>query len=130
MKIVTYNLQQGGMGSVHWGRIIERFDPALLLVQESSPPHEHLPALAAAELRTRAFWAPAEGRAWGSGLYVNRGIVRPLTLGGFMGWLAGAEIEGSGGLGPRPGRSVPSACTPPGTPPTPPIRRRSTRCWT
>ena len=43
MKIVTYNLRYGSKDRVHWREVIRRFDPELLLVQESFVPAEHLP---------------------------------------------------------------------------------------
>jgi endonuclease/exonuclease/phosphatase family metal-dependent hydrolase len=102
MKIVTYNVRQGGAGLVQWARVIEAFDPDLLAVQEPAPPADHLPPLHG-DLGRRVAWTRADGAAgWGSAVHVRGGTLRPLDLDGFRGWLTGAEVEGlRGPAGPH-----------------------------
>ena len=98
MKIVSYNLRAGGTGRVHWREIIKRYSPSVLLVQESFPPEEHLPAKPREETETCSVWAPAfnanGNRKWGSGVYIPNCAVKPIRLPKFNGWIVGAEIQG------------------------------------
>lgn len=99
MRIITYNLRFGGTGRVHWGEILDGYDPEILLVQESYPPSEHLPPLLHGEKARNANWAAARGAKgdmkWGSGVYVKSQEPRPIPLTEFHGWVTGAEIEGT-----------------------------------
>ena len=98
MKIVSYNLRAGGTGCVHWQEIIERYSPSALLVQESFPPKEHLPAKPHEETEACSVWAPASNangnRKWGSGAYIPNCSANPIRLPKFNGWVVGAEIVG------------------------------------
>jgi exonuclease III len=98
MKIVSYNLRAGGTGCVHWQEVIERYSPSVLLVQESFPPKEHLPAKPHEETEACSVWAPAfnanGNRKWGSGAYIPNCSANPIRLPKFNGWVVGAEVEG------------------------------------
>lgn len=83
MRIVTYNLRYGGKRRVHWQNVIERFDPDLLLVQESFAPAEHLPPSSGDHRYEHAVWNPvvkANGQVlgWGSGVYCKG--FRPMPI--------------------------------------------------
>jgi exonuclease III len=103
MKIVTYNLEQGGKDFVHWRRVIEVFNPDLFLVQETAPPDQHLRPDEYGDLGSRAVWRPAGVRSgWGTTVYVKRGELRSLDLGGFDGRLVGVAVDGLCGPTGRP----------------------------
>lgn len=95
MKIVTYNLRFGGKGRVHWQEIIDRYDPDVLLVQESYAPAEHLPDDGE---ECCAVWSPAVGKnremKWGSGVYAKNQSPRMIRIPKFQGWVVGAEVKG------------------------------------
>lgn len=97
MKLVTYNLHFGGKGHVHWGQIIDQFDPDLLFVQESHAPDLHLPPLLHGERHKRAFWDRVQGEKgllnWGSGVYAKTYFPVPLSVLPEKGWITAAEIE-------------------------------------
>jgi hypothetical protein len=88
MRIVTYNLRFGGKGRVHWQEIINRYDPDVLLVQESFAPSEHLPD---DREDCQAVWAPVVGKnremKWGSGVYVKNQSPKMIRLQKFHGWV-------------------------------------------
>ena len=97
MHIVTYNLHFGGKGLRHWGELITRLDPELMLVQESHPAVDHLPPLIYGDGHERAVWSAVEREAgeiaWGSGVYTKSYRPRSITVPDFGGWVVGAEIE-------------------------------------
>src|SRR5262249_30100103 len=95
MNLVTYNLRAGGTGRVHWSRVLEDFRADLFLVQESAAPEEHLPPLWHGKSAGRAAWRRAEGRRWGSAVYVGGGEVRTSELPVFRGHVVGVEVVGA-----------------------------------
>ena len=103
MKIVTYNMQQGGSPDwLQWAKIIEAFDPDLLLAQESCDTGKYKLPQGHDNLKSKTVWWPVEGRYWSSAVYVKSGRFTPLTtLDNFNGLLAGAEVEGYSRLGRR-----------------------------
>jgi exonuclease III len=93
MKIITYNLLNGGGGNQHWSHVIEAFDPDIFLAQESYPPEK---CGLQQDLRGQAVWRPAN-KYWGTAVYAKCGKVTELkieNLGKFQGWLVGAELDG------------------------------------
>lgn len=96
MKIVSYNLQCGGKGRVHWNEIIAEHSPEVLLVQESYAPEEHLSPFKHDEIHEHAIWSPVESNGktlkWGSGIFVPNHHLKPIHLPDYLGWVVGAEI--------------------------------------
>ena len=64
MKIVTYNMRFGGASKDHWQRIVEEFDPDILLAQETFNPVEH--HRVGNNWCHNAIWHPVEGLNWGT----------------------------------------------------------------
>lgn len=95
MRIITYNLRTGGASKTHWSKVIDNFDPDLLLVQESYEPVLHLPTKAHGNLHRNACWKPVAGLKWGSAVYIKGGMARPLELPDFHGHVVGIEVDGS-----------------------------------
>lgn len=95
MKIATYNILKGGSQRVHWIKMIEDFGVDLLLLQESYSQDEHLPLLLYPDLQNQSAWAMIEKRGWGSAIFSRAGLVKPLVVPGFSGWVVGAEITGA-----------------------------------
>ena len=97
MKLVTYNLQFGGRGCLHWDEIIKQFDPDLLFVQESFAPDLHLPPMLHGERYKRATWDRVEGENrvldWGSGVYSKAYSPVPIQVLAERGWVTAAEIQ-------------------------------------
>jgi endonuclease/exonuclease/phosphatase family metal-dependent hydrolase len=93
--LATYNLRSGGRTRSHWAKVLEEFRPDILLVQETVDPAEHLPTLRHSGLLKKIAWRQAEGRRWGSGLYVGRGKPRPIELPDFQGHVVGMEVVGA-----------------------------------
>lgn len=80
MKIVTYNMQQGGSPDwLQWAKIIGTFDPDLLLAQESCDPGKYKLPPGHDNLKSKTVWWPVEGRSWSSAVYVKSGRLTPLT---------------------------------------------------
>ena len=109
MKIVTYNLRYGGKDRAHWREIIRRFEPELLLVQESFAPAEHLPRSANDNRCEHAVWNPVtktDGNVldWGSGVYCKGFRPVALEVPGESGWITGAEVDGFSFLDTPPRR--------------------------
>ena len=95
MKVATYNILKGDSQRVHWVRMIEDFGVDLLLVQESYPHHEHLPPLLFPDAGSRCAWEMAEKNGWGSGVFSRTGLVKPVAVPNFPGWVVGVEISGA-----------------------------------
>src|SRR5436190_19299437 len=95
MRIATYNILKGGSQRVHWVQMIEDHSVDLLLVQESYHHDEHLPPLLYPEARCRSVWEMVEENGWGSAVYTRNGLVKPIAVAGFSGWVVGAKIEGA-----------------------------------
>jgi endonuclease/exonuclease/phosphatase family metal-dependent hydrolase len=93
--VATYNLRSGGAKRCHWAKILEEFQPDILLVQETVDPADHLQPLLHAGLLARTTWNKVEGRRWGSALYVGRGEARPIELPDFQGHVVGVEVVGA-----------------------------------
>ena len=95
MKIATYNILKGGSHRVHWTKMIEEQGVDLLLVQESYPHDEHLPPLLYPALRQQSVWEKLEQNGWGSAIYSSNGLLKQISVPGFVGWVVGAEICGA-----------------------------------
>ncbi len=96
MKIAAYNLRAGGRRGdrVHWQRLLDTFDPDILLMQETLHPAEYLsPAFYRANAR-RIHWFPAAGRKWGSAIFIHSGRLKPLPLPLHHGSVVAAEVTG------------------------------------
>ena len=65
----------------------------LLLVQESYPPAVHLPPLLYPGAGRQVAWEMVEKNGWGSGVFSKTGLVKPVAVPGFSGWVVGAEIS-------------------------------------
>lgn len=91
MKIVTYNLWNGGSGNQHWSHVIEAFDPDIFFAQESYPPEK---CGLSQHLRQQAVWRAAN-KYWGTAVYVRYGKVTELELKDFGGWLVGIHAPAS-----------------------------------
>lgn len=72
-----------------------RHSPAVLLVQESYPPSEHLPNID--DVDSSSIWAPASNpkntMKWGSGIYIPDCSPTPIEIPEFNGWIVGAEVK-------------------------------------
>ena len=87
MRIVTYNLRQRGKREQWLGLRAE--SPDLLLLQESSDPATF------AELGEGSWlWEKAATARFGSALWSRSGMLTPIAIPGFGGWIAMARIEG------------------------------------
>lgn len=96
VTVATYNLLKGGSARAHWLTLIERHGVGLLLVQESYPPAEHLPASRYPDAAGRTVWERVGETGWGSGVYSHTGRVTPVPVPGFSGWVVGAEVTRAG----------------------------------
>lgn len=98
MKIATYNLRFGGgkKNRKHWMDILEVVQPDIFLAQETCDPRLYLDNDFYECNRERIVWQAVEERPWGSALYFTRGVVEPITIPGFEGWVAGAQVKGFG----------------------------------
>lgn len=65
----------------------------LLLLQESYPHDEHLPPLLYPDLRKQSVWEMVEQNGWGSAIFSSSGVLQPISVPGFTGWVVGAEIS-------------------------------------
>jgi endonuclease/exonuclease/phosphatase family metal-dependent hydrolase len=97
MKIATYNLRAGGRRGerVHWRRLIEVFEPEILLVQEARHPSHYLEPDFYAANANRIQWRAAPDRKWGSAIFVRSGRLKPITLPDHNGFVTAAEVTGS-----------------------------------
>ena len=93
MRIATYNIFRGGSKRVHWVKMIEDQSVDLLLLQESYSHDEHLPPQRYPEVRSRLAWETVKKYRWGSAVFSKSGIVKPVAVAGFSGWVVGARIE-------------------------------------
>jgi exonuclease III len=95
MRIITFNLERGGMGEQHWSRVIGAFDPDIFLAQEAFPPVQ----CGLQGLSGQAYWHAADSakygsNKWGTAVFAKTGKVTELPIEPFRGWLVGVEIEG------------------------------------
>lgn len=95
MRIATYNILKGGSQRVHWIKMIEDFGVDLLLVQESYAHNEHLPPLLYPDTRNQSVWTMVKQTGWGSAVFSKTGLVKPVAMSEFSGWVVGAEISGA-----------------------------------
>jgi endonuclease/exonuclease/phosphatase family metal-dependent hydrolase len=97
MRIATYNLRAGGKrgNRVHWQRLLDVFEPDILLVQETRHPSEYLEPDFYAANADRIHWMAARGRQWGSAIYVRSGALKPITLPEHNGYVVAAEVTGN-----------------------------------
>ncbi len=91
MRIATYNMLFGGKGKCHWSRVMTDYDPEIFLVQETYPPHEHVPN---ETLRQHAAWCAVAGQSWGSSVYIKSSVPQAIAVPDFTGWVVGAEVSG------------------------------------
>ena len=92
MRVATYNLLKGGSKRMHWVRMLVDFQVDLLLAQESFPHCEHLPPFMFPDIGKQAAWESVKGRAWGSAVLSTTGVVSPISVPGYQGWVVGARI--------------------------------------
>jgi len=97
MKIAAYNLRAGGRRGerVHWQRMLDDFEPEILLMQETHHPGTYLETDFYAANTQRIHWLAAPGRKWGSAIYVRSGRLKPLTLPCHSGHIVAAEVTGN-----------------------------------
>jgi exonuclease III len=95
MRIAAYNILQGGSQRLHWVKMIEEHSVDLLLVQESYAHDEHLPPLRYPDNRGQTVWERAGRNGLGSAVFSRTGVVAPVRVPGFSGWIVGAEISGA-----------------------------------
>jgi hypothetical protein len=95
MRIAAYNLRKGGAQRLHWVKLLEDHAVDLLLVQESYPHDEHLPPLRYPRARGRSVWEMVGQNGWGSAVFSRTGLVKPVAVAGFAGWVVGAELLGA-----------------------------------
>jgi endonuclease/exonuclease/phosphatase family metal-dependent hydrolase len=104
MKIATYNLRfGGGKTRTHWMDILASVQPDIFLVQETCDPKLYLNQDFYQGNQERIVWQPVENRSWGSALYFTRGVVEPIAVPGFGGWVVGVQVRQFGYL-TRPDR--------------------------
>ncbi len=92
MKIVTYNLRQGGRGDSHFDWIVTQLKPDVLLLQEVIEPVRF-----SASPRWRAAWSNAEAKgeklAWGSAAMSSAPSATAIDLPQFSGWVSALELN-------------------------------------
>lgn len=93
MKIAAYNMRKGGTQRVHWRRLIENHSIDLLLAQESFHQTEHLPADEFPELSGQSHWNSAGNNRWGSSVFSASGVVSPISVYGYKGWVTGVQVS-------------------------------------
>jgi hypothetical protein len=93
MKIATYNLLKGGAKQCHWVKMLEDQLIDLLLVQESYPHCQHLPPLLYPNKIASSVWEMVKRNGWGSAVVAKGGVLKPIKVPGFAGWVVGAEIH-------------------------------------
>ena len=93
MKIVTYNLRNGGKkGSKQWEKIIEEFSPDLILAQETRQPQSSFPDEQNSLESWSSIWNPVNPK-WGSAILAPRYEIIPIPVQGFEGWVVGGKID-------------------------------------
>ena len=98
MKIVTYNMLHNKMSTRNWSLILGKYDPDIVLAQESLAPEAYRrPLLDEATWQGHAAWSPVNS-IWGSAVYVKAGTPRRLDLPDYRGWVVGVEVSGAGWL--------------------------------
>jgi exonuclease III len=95
MRIAAYNILKGGSQRLHWVKMIEEHSVDLLLVQESYAHDEHLPPHRYSGARGQSVWERAGRNGWGSAVFSRTGVVAPVRVPGFSGWVVGAEVSGA-----------------------------------
>ncbi|MCZ2343404.1 MAG: endonuclease/exonuclease/phosphatase family protein [Bacteroidales bacterium] len=93
MKIATYNILKGGTRRVHWLRLLEEWNVDLLLLQETYPHTDHLPAERYPNAAQQTIWVRAGKNRWGSAIFSRSGIVTRVRVPHFDGWVTGARIR-------------------------------------
>lgn len=93
MKVATYNILKGGARRVHWLRLIEDWGVDLLLLQETYPHTEHLPAERYPQAPQQTIWEQAGTNRWGSAVYCRIGTLKPIRVPAFAGWVTGARLR-------------------------------------
>lgn len=87
MRVISYNLRQRGKRDQWLGLAAER--PDLLLLQESSDP-----ATYAGADQGRWLWQSVSTARFGSALWARSGVLEPVPVPGFDGWIVMARITG------------------------------------
>ena len=98
MNIACYNLRFGGnaRNRVHWQRIFEATQADIFLAQETCSPENYLDADEMANHRRGLAWKAVDNVRWGSAVFVRAGRLKPITIPGYAGYVAGAEVGGLG----------------------------------
>jgi hypothetical protein len=95
MKIVTYNMLHNKRSTRNWSLILDKYDPDLVLAQESLAPAAYrMPLLDEFEWQGNTVWSPVNN-LWGSAVYVKAETPRRSDLPEYRGWVVGVEISGA-----------------------------------
>lgn len=114
MKIVTYNLRNGGKkgSGNHWEKIIDALSPDLVLAQETFNPRDYFSADEFPRIAQPPLWNRVS--KWGSAILATQHVATSITVPDFEGWVTGGKFtDFSIGGQPRP-LSVFSIHTPSG----------------
>ena len=95
LRILTYNFLGGGSAARDAWKLIGGLQPDIVLGQECKRP-------ATGHSYGAGLWAEAVAGRWGTGLFLNRGKIRPLEVPGFAGWISGGELLRTAWLTGRP----------------------------
>ena len=96
MKIVSYNLQFGGRRDAdnHWEKMLDSFEPDIVLAQESYSPSDYFPDGYFSKLEKSVVWQKASQNKWGSAIYAPQHEVSKISIPEeFMGWVVGCKIN-------------------------------------
>ena len=92
MKIVTYNMLHDKRGKRNWSSILDKFDPDVVLAQESLAPDAYRqPLLESDGWCERVAWSPVND-LWGSAVYLKSEVPSKLDLPDFGGWGIGVQV--------------------------------------
>ena len=101
MKIVTYNMLHDKGGKQNWSAILDKFDPDVVLAQESLAPDAYRqPLLEGDGWCERVAWSPVND-LWGSAVYLKSEVPTKLYLPGFGGWVVGVQVADVGWTPPH-----------------------------
>ena len=93
-KILTYNMLHNKRSTRNWSLILDKYDPDIVLAQESLAPEAYRrPLLDETDWHRQAVWSPVNS-VWGSAVYLKAEVPRRLELPEYRGWVVGVEISG------------------------------------
>jgi len=105
MKIATYNMLHDKLSKQNWSSILDKFDPDVVLAQESLAPDAYRqPLLESDGWCNRVAWSPVND-LWGSAVYFKSEVPTKLNLPGFGGWVVGVQVSDVGWM-PQPSRPL------------------------